>query len=242
MATASALVYLLLFIVAGSRPRFAGRERSARSSWGFLRRYHAEGWSARVAGGLPLGWAVGELADVVGLAPATAFTLAMIVAGLAWTIAPSLTFAIGVLALAVETAALIMMNGDVPLRVAAVLGAAVLLAGCALMAFRVGVRNAPLVLAAVLDLGVMWIGATGQIELWTGLVVAVVLVAIVALIASAPDLVLALLGVALAVANVAVLVIAGPAASPDLLVGLAGMAGVVPVALVLRFVPRSAAA
>jgi hypothetical protein len=146
------------------------------------------------------------------------------------------------LALTAETAALVAINGDAALRVAAALGAALLLGGGALIAFQVGLRNAPLVLAAVLDLVVMWVEATAQVEAWAGLMVAFVIVAIVALIASVPDLVLALVGVALVVADVSVVLIAGPAASPGLLVGLAGMAGVVPVALVLRFVPRSAVA
>ena len=236
--TAAALVALLAFIVAGSRPRFAGRPRSARTSWGYLRRYHAVGWAARAAAGLPLGWAVGELAGLAGLSIGASFVAAAVVTGLAWTFAPMLATAVGVLALIAEAASFASLGDDTTWRVVSALGGAVVLGGGALVAFGIGLRNAPLALAAILELVTLSIELGHSVDLAGVLITGGAVLAAVALVSVAPELVLAMLGVALAAGNIAALILLGPEATDDLVVGLAAMAAVLPVAAVLRVLPR----
>src|SRR3954453_5575116 len=58
------VLWLMLFVVKGSRPQRLGRDRTARS-WSFLRLYRPFGAASAIAVAVPLGWSVGQGGDTV---------------------------------------------------------------------------------------------------------------------------------------------------------------------------------
>lgn len=242
LLTLGGMVWILSFVVAGSRPQRQGRPTHARR-WSYLQRYYATGLAARVAAGLPFGWAVGEIAATLEWRPVLAAGAAFVLAWLAWTIAPAVEGAVGAAALAIQILWLVTRGDDVGLLATFFFAGALASAAVAAGVLGLQVGAIPLALAAALELAVLMVEMGGADAITQGpqfVINGLLIVGAVVLIVSAPRLVLAMLGVALVFGNLAALLLLGPDSRPALLCGFASMAAVAPVALFAR--PGRAAA
>lgn len=226
----------LAFIVTGSRPRRLGRPTHARR-WSYLKRYYATGLAARVAAGIPLGWAVGQIGVWFGRPPSTVFVAAVVISSVTWTVVPFLEGVVGATALALQIMSLVTADNGTELAATSLLVASLVAAVIVASITGLDITAAPLVLAAVLELAMLALeasGGPGTLSAAMGPMTIAVIVAIVALIAVAPRLVLALVGVALVFGSMLALVLLGTVGHPTLVAGLAGMAGAAPVTLLVR--------
>lgn len=235
------MVWILLFVIRGSRPTRMVRgkkQQTKANSWGYMKRYTATGLAARVVVGVPLGWATGEVMHASGQKAMTAFIAAAVIVGLAYTVAGLLEPAVGALVLAIEFYELVTLSDDTAIRALYGVGAVVVLVGVVALGVVPIARSLPLVVAVCLEMLLLSLGMGEDL----GGTSAAQLVLTIAIIGSAlllvgvgKAIVLALLGVALAFGSIMALIMLGPDSERELLISLAGMAGALPAAAVTRF-------